>query len=254
MTVLDSAEALEWYYSALAKAPPELRGGIHCSDVVGTPGWDCDRYVQFVALNAGTNSVESRKHWIKRWKIGEGVHNMTYDHIELALEMWCAETGVIIEEVIIEEVLEDKVSGLVCTPDIVIKYRIKAGAPLRTQVLDIKSLSHAGWKNMQGVNGIRISANYLRQIMMYGDLITDITGSKVDEAAFLFITVDKPYQHVLKFVPPTGRILEHTRARIARIEKITESGQYASKTESTRDCADCIFLTECTKVDRSVAT
>jgi len=245
---LNIASAIEDHFAYLAALPPQAREGLHVSDITGPRGWSCPRYVQLVMSQAGHNAVASYNHQLKRLKYGDGLHHMTYRHVEDALVRWGAMAGYQIDAVIIEESIQDDETGMVGTPDIVAHYTLPDGSQ-RIQVIDIKSIDPGEWLRKQTKKGLSPATAYKRQVLTYSDLLGEQHGVGI-EASFLFIRTDKPYLYSQVFIQPTGRILPMIREHLANLEALLAQGVYAETTKAKSHCAECPMSEACAIADR----
>jgi len=237
----------------ISSIPPVLRPGLHVSDVIGRRGWKCDRYVQLVMMRSGTNTVEGLKFRMKAMTYGQALHQWVYNHIREALAWAYESRGYTIESIIEKELVQEESTGVVGTPDLVLKYQhVDFPEETFTAVYDIKSMSQSKWKRNQGKTGFRVEKEYIRQLGMYAEML------HADEAAFVYVVINdepgknRPDNHKLfqDQQKITHRVLPTVTERIYRLESIQAEGEYAAKTTTPSLCTDCPMKISCSRADR----
>jgi len=243
--ILNLALVFENYYSHLSTMPPTAREGLHVSDVVFDRGWRCDRYVQLVLMQAGFSHVDEIRFRIKRLKLGDAFHEMSYKYLEDALRMYAERLDWEIVEIAVEEPLQDPSTGMIGTPDIVVTYRVPGVDNSIKVVYDIKSMNFGEWRRRQTKrHGFSPKKEHRRQLLTY------VGMAKADYAAFLIIQNYTPYRHIQHIIDPVSSILDVIKQRILTLEDLQEKGLYAAKTKSKSYCTSCPMQGSCRAADQ----
>lgn len=229
----------------LRQQPPGAREGLHVSDLVGSRGVSCDRFVQFAYEELSPQNTAMRLFHLKRLLLGDAFHEFVYRHAEEAYREHLEGRGGELLDWSSETTIEDPETGMVATPDIVAYYRyLEEPHKLYTHVIDIKSVNPATWLRWQGKRGLLIPSEYMRQLRIYTALL------KADYASFAIVVTDKPYTVLDHFIETktAEKLLDKTRLRIHKLVEQRRDDLWGARTNSRSHCTDCCYRDACGRI------
>lgn len=249
-----AVEGLHDFYRRLShelSVPEDRSPGLHLSDVTGEVGWECDRYLFFVALQE-PQPPRFRDDMVRTFEVGKGMHLQLFPRIVPAIEMkygpqvkvvgYHIETPATPDDTPVTGTIDVLVDLLVYDPEAI-------GDESRAQkvrvVIDIKSTS-VNESSKRGRNQtpkmstereVTGDPKYLRQVSCY--------TTRVDADYAILLFWEKQFPHNFSQATRTrndrvyGRIKKRVASVLQHIENMT------LPVPNRRVCSGCPYKEIC---------